>query len=517
MRSVSDFIVLYSKQYPERDAIVFRDRRITYGELNRRINRLSHHFLALGVQTGDRIAYMFYNCNESLEIFHACLKTGAVAVPINFRSIPREVKWYLDNASCKLLLYGQECAGQVNPIKNDLPTVEHVIYSGPNCPPGEVHYEKIVSDGDSNEPTQRWDADDRALILYTGGTTGLPKGAVHTHKSIFFWVVTSMMKNHFADPTITSVNQLPLFHNAGLIGSNTVLGCAGKVVILENMDPQEIMRLIEKEKATFIFLMPPFIYMRILDLPNLRDFDTFSVTEVGTAAGILSKSMMLRLYDAFPNAVLLYGYGLSEGGAGIYHWITRSMVESDSEKIKSCGMVFPFQEAKLVDDQGKEVPVGEVGELALRGVSTMKEYFDQPELTAQTIKDGWVHTGDLLKKDADEDYYFVDRKKDMIKTGGENVFAQEVEQVIMSHPAVELCAVIGVPDPIFQEAIMAVIKLSSGLTATAEEIVEHCKKTLPSYKKPRRIAFVDSFPIGQGMKIQKFKLKEQYGKEVEEK
>jgi acyl-CoA synthetase (AMP-forming)/AMP-acid ligase II len=199
------------------------------------------------------------------------------------------------------------------------------------------------------------------------------------------------------------------------------------------------------------------------------------------------------------------------GMGGALGWFTRSMVESDSEKIKSVGTAFLFSDIKLVDDQGKEVPVGEMGEAWVRSPSNMKEYFDQPELTAQTLKDGWVATGDLLRKDEDGFYYFMDRKKDMIKTGGENVFAQEVEGVILSHEAVQHCVVIGLPDLQWGELVTAVIKLREGFTANQEEIQEHCKAHISSYKKPRRVIFVDEFPVSDTGKVQKFKLREKYG------
>ena len=195
-------------------------------------------------------------------------------------------------------------------------------------------------------------------------------------------------------------------------------------------------------------------------------------------------------------------------------FITRDMVEQDSERMFSVGKELPFISVRLVDEEGKDVPAGEIGEAIVQGPMTFREYFDQPELTARTIKNGWTYTGDLLRKDKDGYFYFVDRKKDMIKTGGENVFAVEVEAVIVKHPAVEQCAVIGVPDVRYGEGIMAVVKLRAGMTATEEEIIEYSRQHLASYKKPRKVAFVDGFPMASGIKIQKFKLRELYSKTI---
>jgi long-chain acyl-CoA synthetase len=262
-------------------------------------------------------------------------------------------------------------------------------------------------------------------------------------------------------------------------------------------------------------LMPPATYIRLMDIPRLKDFDTTSVLKLITAAGTLSQPTVLRILDTFPKASILYGWGLTETGpTGTVNWITRTMAETEPEKLKSIGREFPFAEVRVVDEQGQEVPVGEVGEGIIRAPSIMEGYFEQPALTAQAIQDGWVYTGDLIKKDEQGFFHFADRKKDMIKSGGENVYAQEVERVILSHPAVENCAVIGVPDPKFSEAVMAVIKLRQGASATSEEIIEHCRKDLSSYKKPRRVIFVDGFPLDSVGKIQKYKLREQFGKEV---
>ncbi len=232
---------------------------------------------------------------------------------------------------------------------------------------------------------------------------------------------------------------------------------------------------------------------------------------MGTAAGAYTKSLLLRIFDAFPNAKITYAWGQTET-LGTINWVDRSQVEKGLPTIESVGRPQSHVEIRLVDDNGKDVPVGEIGEAIVRGPQIMRGYYEQPELTAQTIKNGWVHTGDLLKKDEDGYYYFMDRKKDMIKSGGENVYAQEVEEVIMSYDSVEYCAVIGVPDPKFGEAVMAVVKLRPGFTATEEEIIAHCKENLSSYKKPRRIAFVNEFPVSDAGKIQKFKLREEYSK-----
>ncbi len=498
-------------KYPNNTAIVYRDRRLTYRELNERINRLANNFLELGVQKGDRIGYMFYNSNQIIETFFAAVKIGAIAVPINFRYTRRELQWTVETSRCKVFAYSQACSKQVDTVKNDFSTVKHLIFSGQSPPAKERHFEALTLEGDQKEPNVEVGKEDFSHILYTGGTTGTPKGALHIHQSVLYSIMAHLITYGISEPGETVLTQLPLFHHAGITLSSVMLASGGCLVLVETFDPLEILRLMQKEEASHLCLLPPATYIRILDVSNIKDFDTTKITRIASAAGAFSKQLLLRLFNTFPNADLFYGYGLSEGGgAGTFGRTTRSMVVQDLDRAKSVGREQLFVRIQLVDEKGLEVPGGEVGEAIIQSPSMMKSYFEQPELSAQTIKDGWVYTGDLLKKDRNGFYYFVDRKKDMIKTGGENVFAQEVEQVIMSHPSVELCAVIGVYDAKFGEAIMAVIKLRQGQTATEEEIVEHCKKYLASYKKPRRVAFVDDFPIGGGMKIQKFKLREMY-------
>ncbi len=488
------------------------DERITYQALNQSVNRMAHHLLELGVRKGDRVGYLFYNSNQFVEIFFAAQKIGAIGVPVNFRSVPREVKWVMDNSGCRVLAYSEKCSDIVGPVKSDFLTVEHLIYSGESAPAGEHHFEAMTGNGIIHEPDVDVIGEDRSLILYTGGTTGFPKGVVYSHRSCQWLNLIAMIRCHVSGPEEVKLVQLPLFHQNGLNTMIQGIAAGGKNIFVESFDSELMLRLIQEERVTYLFFMPPSMYIRILDVPGFKNYDTSSVLTLGGAAGVLPKSLMLRILDGFPSARFLYGYGCTEAGGGILGWITREMIEKDAKESQSVGKEMPFFHWRLVDDDDNDVPVGEVGEAILQSPSMMIEYFNQPELTAETMRNGWVHTGDLLRKDEDGYYYFVDRKKDMIKSGGENVFAQEVEGVILSHPAVEMCAVIGVPDPVFIEAVMAVIKLRAGQTATGKEIIEHCKQSLASYKKPRHVAFVDSFPLGAGIKIQKFKLREQYSK-----
>ena len=484
MANLGDYLVLNASRYRDRTAFVQHEQRLTYGELNERVNRLANHLLDLGVRKGDHLGFMFYNSFRLIEIFFAALKVGAVAVPLNFRLISSEVKWCLDNADCKVFAYGKECAGQVDPVKKEFLTVRHLLCGGDDVPEGEHDLDRWARSGSAKEPDVVVGPDDRALIIFTGGTTGVPKGSLHTHGSFHVHCLNSLIATYLAEPSETALMHVPLFHIVGLGITLNFMMIGGKIVLTgETFDAREILRLIEKERVTYIVLVPPATYTRLLDVPDFKAFDTSSLTKIYTTGGFLPRSLMLRLFDAFPTARIKYGYGQSEAPSGAFIWVSRSMVENNDEVLKSLGHESPFAEVRLVDEKGVEVPVGEVGEATIRGPHIMQGYYNQPELTAQVLKDGWIYTGDLFKKDKEGFLYFVDRKKDIIKTGGENVFAPEVEGVILSHPSVEQAAVVGVPDKKFGEGVLAVVKLRPGFAATEEEIIRALQEAARKLQK----------------------------------
>ncbi len=257
LKNIGEMLVLNVNRYPDKTAVVYGGQRFTYRELNERANRLAHHLLDMGAKKGDRVGFIFYNCNQYCEIFYATVKIGAVAVPLNFRMVPREIKWSLDNSGCKVLVYGQACANQVDPVKKELSTVEHLIYSGKEAPSGEHHFETLSMQGNAEEPPVEVVPEDNALIMFTGGTTGFPKGALHTHRSqMDFWTI-SMISTHMSTPSECSLIQVPLFHNAGLMYLSNTLMVGGKLVLVETFDPVELLRMIDQEKATYICLLPP--------------------------------------------------------------------------------------------------------------------------------------------------------------------------------------------------------------------------------------------------------------------
>ncbi|NLI91280.1 MAG: AMP-binding protein [Peptococcaceae bacterium] len=509
--NIGYLLKLNANRYPEKTALVYNGLHVSYNELNKRVNALANSLINIGIRKGDRIAYLFHSGNQIAELYYAIQKIGAVAVPLNHRLVGVEIKYLADSAECKVFVYSDQFEEQVKEIKHEFKTVKILIRSGGSAE-GEYSLQELASNSNSDEPNVEILPDDLCRIQFTGGTTGRSKGVMRTHFADFFQTVSITISGGLGGPDQVMLTQSPLCHQAGLSWMNVAIGAGNTFIICDIFNPVSILEQIQTERATAIMLLPPSIYYKIFELPNLKEYDLTSVKIVQSSAGGTSPEIICKMYETFPNCTAVrYGYGLTEtGGLGTNYVISQELLQNHPERAKTVGKEMPFVELKIVDENSKEVGVGEVGECIARGPSMMNGYYNQPELTAGAIKDGWVYTGDMLKKDEDGYYYLMDRKKDMIKSGGENVFAQEVEGVIRNHPAVQDCAVIGVPDQKFGEAVMAVIKLKTAHDVTSEEIQEYCKTKLSSYKKPRYVEFVDSFPVDQAGKIQKFKLREKY-------
>jgi acyl-CoA synthetase (AMP-forming)/AMP-acid ligase II len=508
--NVGYLLTLNANRYPEKNALVYNGQRFSYRELNTKVNRLANSLMKLGITKGDKVGYLFPNCNQIVELFFALLKIGAVAVPLNHRLVSREIKCLLDSAECKAFVYSNLYFQKVGEVKHQLDTVEILICSGEYVL-GEYSFEQLGADGDQSESNVYVEGKDLSRIQFTGGTTGRSKGVMRTHESDLFQTISIMTQNKMgANPDEVVMVHCPLHHQGGMSWLLSVIATGAQIVFCDVFDPVDILKQIQDYKVSYLLLLPPVTYLRLYEVPNIKEFDLNSVKLVQMSAGGTSPEIILRTYEVFPNCEVNYGWGQTESGTGTNIVLTREIARNYPEKTKSIGRAMPLIELRIVDEKGNDVQVGEVGECIARGPSIMSGYYKQPELTGKVLKNGWVYTGDMFRQDEDGYYYLMDRKKDMIKTGGENVFAQEVEGVIRSHPSIWDCAVIGVPDPVFGEAIMAVIKLKEGCKVTVDEIQELCKSQLSSYKKPRYLDLVDHFPVDSAGKIQKFRLREMY-------
>ena len=421
-----------ANRYPDRTAIVFEGRRFSYREFNERVNSLANAFLELGMRKGDKVAAMLYNSNQIVEVYFAAAKMGGVFVPVNFRFKEREAHYILDHSDAMIFVYGEEFAEMVASLRSKLPKVKQYVCVGSAV--GEtLEYEGLIARFPPKEPEEEITEGDECQLLYTSGPPGRPNGALITHGHVL-WNLVNTMTAREDIPGDTSLVVGPLYHTAALNNHFTIrVALAGTSVIMRRFDPTEMMELIEREKITVVSGSPA-AYNLLLQLPDLEKYDTRSVTKCTAGSAILPVETKNRLLEVFPNCGGVYDvYGCTETSPCITILSAR-----DSLRKHACvGKPLIFLEAKVVDEDGDEVPVGEVGEVICRGPTVMKGYYKDEEGTKEALRGGWLHTGDMGKYDDLGYLYMVDRIKDLIKTGGINVYCREIEEVLSRHPGVE--------------------------------------------------------------------------------
>ncbi len=512
---LGELIARNARRFPDKDAVVYGDTRLTYREFNARINRLAHALMDMGIKKGEKVAVLLFNCNQFLEAYFALAKMGAIAVPLNFRLHPEELRYIVSNADAVAFILGAAFVDTIKGIQKDLPQVRQYISVTEKPVEGMLHFESLLQKYPDDEPLVLLEEDDPVFIMYTAGTTGRPKGAVLTHKGqVMLWTLATVEVGR--EPDIGDMSAWracaapPIFHLASF-------GCCmgyllfGSTIILpvQVFNPVEIMQLLEREKCDSVLLIPAMANF-LLQMPDLDKYDTSSLKAWFSGAAILPTELRKRIMEVFPQVKIFDCFGQTETNAMV------SMLRpSDAErKVASVGRALPFVEIRVVDDQDRDVPVGEVGEAIYRGPAIMKEYYNNPEATAAAFRNGWFHSGDFVRQDEEGFLYVVDRKADMIVSGGENIYPAEVEEVLYKHPKILEAAVIGVHDEQWGESVKAVVVTKPGQTLTEEEVIEFCKEHLSSYKKPRSVDFIDALPRNPAMKVLKTVLRERYGKAV---
>lgn len=504
-----------ARKFPDKEALIYGQIRLTYRQLNSRINQLAHALLDLGITRGTKVAILSHNCHQFLEAYFALAKIGGVAVPLNFRLGVDEMKYIINHSDAEALICMESFATTVRDMRDDLPLVKNYISISDKPIDGMIHYESWIAQYPDDEPLVLADEDDPVFIMYTAGTTGRPKGAVLTHKNeMIQWMLVDIFLRR--EPRVADVIEYralavpPVFHLAAF-GFCQFVFFDGQTVVLPTQifDPVEVMKTIEDEKINGILLVPVMAFF-ILLLPDLDKYDTSSLKVWISGAAILPTETRKQITKHFPNVNIFDLFGQTEMSP-----VVCGLRPSEAEGHEaSVGKPIPFVEIRLVDDNDNDVPVGSVGEAVYRSPTVMKEYYKDPQATANALRNGWFHSTDLLRQDHDGFLYVVDRKKDMIVSGGENIYPAEVEEVIYRHSKVMECAVIGVHDDQWGEYVKAIVVCKKGECLSESEIIEHCKQHLASYKKPKSVDFMDALPRNAAGKVLKTVLRQKYGKSV---
>lgn len=506
-QNVSECFLLSVRRNPHKTALVFGEERYTYEAANQRINRIANALLALGVKVGDKVAFLFPNCCEIVLVYYAIQKIGAVAVPLNFRLIAREIDLLARDSDSDTLIFSEAFADKV--VSAGLPKEMRLI-----CRTADERFslslEELERGSQDTEPELFRDAEAVSRIQFTGGSTGVPKGVMRTHGQDLCELMGEMLYSKLgASPDQVVLIQCPLEHHGGHSWFTATLCAGGTLIICSAYDPEKILNSIESERVTYMLLLPPTTYLRLCEYSGTAGRDTSSVRVVQSAAGGTTPQIIREMERVFPNAEIYYGWGQTESGLGTTLVLNTSSDAGRSGHTCSVGRPMPFVEMKIVDENWNELPDGEAGEAVVRSPACMKGYYKHPELTEQLMgPDGWMRTGDVMYRDGEGYFFMLSRKKNVIKSGGENVFCVDVENVVKMHPAVLECVIVGVPDERLGEAVMAVVQLRPGASITLPELQEHCKQYLSSYKKPLYMEIVDSFEMDDAGKIRRDRLRE---------
>ena len=482
-------------------------REITWGQFDKKANRFANLLLSRGIKKGQKVGILLMNCLEWLPIYFGVLKAGAIAVPMNFRYSSDEIEYCLDLADVEVLVFGPEFTERLEPIVPKLSRVRYMFYVGREVPPFAESYLELVNYCSRTAPPVCMEEDDYAAIYFSSGTTGFPKAILHNHRALVGSCITEQ-KHHGQTRDDVFLCIPPLYHTGAKMHWFGSLLSASRAVLLRGVKPEWILRAVTEEKCTIVWLLVPWaqdlldaIEAGRIDL-NSYMLEQWRLMHIG--AQPVPPSLIHRWMKVFPHHQYDTNYGLSESiGPGCVHLGVENI-----HKVGAIGKAGYGWEAKIVDETGNPVKNGEVGELIVRGSGVMLCYYKNEEATNEVLKDGWLYTGDMAREDEEGFIYLVDRKKDVVISGGENLYPVQIEDFLRTNEKIKDVAVIGLPDPRLGEIAAAIIELKEGVSCSVEEIDAFCK-ALPRYKRPRKVIF-DKVPRNPTGKIEKPVLREKY-------
>jgi long-chain acyl-CoA synthetase len=495
------------------EAFVCGPERITFAQFNARVNSLVHALMSSEVKRGDVIGILSWNCLEYVDVYGAAMKGGFIASPFNPRLHREELEYLINYSEANTLFVGPELVATVSSLQPRLPKVKYYI-SFRGSAPGMGYHQELLETHPSNEPNVNVSKDDPFLIFYTSGTTGVPRGALYTHSRKLDNTRIKALEMG-AKPEDRHIMVLPFFHIGGdsHVWPFFLAGGCNVIMPLRSFDPDAVLQAIQNEKATDMQIVPTQLSL-MLSHPDLKAHDLTSLNRIYYAASPMPAELLRRGLEVF-GPIFSQGYGQTESGPQIAslprkaHQVLGRPLE-EQRVLRSCGQPSLGVHVRIVDEKNNDVEPGTVGEIIAQSDSIMVEYWRRREETREVLMDGWLHTGDLGYYDENGFIYIVDRKKDMIATGGENVYSREVEDVLYGHPAIAEVAVIGIPDPLWVERVHAVVVLKADATATETEVIAFCKEHMASYKAPKSIEFVGSLPKNPQGKILKREIRSRY-------
>lgn len=506
---IPDFVEKNAWLYPDKTAITVPGvRSCTFSELRDRVYRLANGLLRMGLVKGDRVAVLAENCFEYPEMYFGIAKAGGVVTPLNFRFASSEVLALTEEAGARFFILESKYAELIGDLRPKMKSVERFLCIG-KPPEGMLGYESLLADSPAKNPAIDVGPEDLFCLIHTGGTTGIPKLTMLTHRNLLSCATLFIVESGFGYGDVFMIIS-PLFHTGASWPLFWTFVLGNTFVILKRFDIPELAKSIEENKVTASLWMSQLVPL-IINHPDVtgKKYDLSSLRLILVGAAVLPEPHLRRLLEMFPGIRVAGAGGQTECGlfTGIRY---DEVLDRAPDKLASAGRPGYNMEVKIVAEDDSEAPPGIAGELCVRGEGIMKGYWNKPEESAWSLRGGWQHTGDICKLDKDGYLYYVDRLKDMIKSGGENVYSKEVEDVIYTHPAVAEVAVIGIPDEKWGEAVKAVIIPKEGQSTDADEIIAHCRREIAGFKCPKSVEFRENLPKTPLGKIDKKKLRKSY-------
>jgi acyl-CoA synthetase (AMP-forming)/AMP-acid ligase II len=491
------------KKYPDKVGFIYGSEKLTFAEFGKKVDRITSSLKRNNVKKGDRVSLLLGNSLMYPLCFFAITKLGAIAVTLNTRYKGEELAYEINDCESTAVIVEQDFWPNISPVRKDLKSVEKVVFVGENTPEGTVNIKELIERGDESLDDSFVKETDDAMILYTSGTTGKPKGAILSHRGL---IATAMQVSQFADfqPEDRVTCVMPLFHVGGLVQIMLPHIFGGiPCVYVRAFKTKEFLEIMSSEKITKSPANVPNILWLMVNHPDIGNYDLSSYKATSLGASAITEEMIKRIKEKLPHLKIATGYGLTEA-SGV---VSQTPFEDLERKLKSVGKALPLVDVGIMDDDGNMLPANTEGEIVVRGPGVIRGYWNNENATRATIVNGWLRTGDIGKIDDEGFIFILDRKKDMINRGGEKIFSLEVENVISKHPKVLEVAVVGAPDTMLGEVVKAVIVLRPGEVSNEEEIRVFCQKRLADYKVPKYVEFLDALPKNPAGKVVKGELK----------